>query len=327
MEQRPLGEAGIHASKIGLGTWAIGGTMWGGTDEWTSVETIRAAVDRGITLIDTAPAYGRGVSERLVGRAVADRRDRVVLATKCGLRWDRREGEFLVAQTDGTEMWKYLHPDSVREEVDGSLQRLGTDHIDLYQTHWQEPTTRIEDTMAALLDLRDAGKIRAIGVSNASVDQIEQYRSVGPVATDQEKHSMLDRGIEQEKIPYLRERNIGLLAYSPMAMGLLTGKVSPDRTFPEGDIRGNLPRFSVDNRRRVLEMLEELRPVAEAHGITFAQLAVAWAAARPGITHVLVGARRPEQAEENVQAGEVALSGEEVDRITATVDRYAATIA
>ena len=327
MQTRPLGPSGIEASVIGLGTWAIGGWMWGGTEEEASVRAIRASIDGGITLIDTAPVYGFGLSERIVGKAIEGRRDEVVLATKCGLRWDLQQGEHLFTDGDGNQIYKYLHPDSIRYEVEQSLKRLGVETIDLYQTHWQDGTTPIEETMECLLRLKEEGKIRAIGVSNATVQQMQRYRSVGPLDTDQEKFSMLDRGLEAEQLPYCREQGIAVLAYSPMAMGLLTGKVGPDREFPEDDVRSRQPRFKTENRARVLRMLDELKPIAEAHGVNLAQLAVAWAYHQPGLTHALVGARSEQQAAENVRAGKVELGEQELRQIDDVLGRHAGEIA
>src|SRR5882724_5273624 len=192
MLYRPLGQSGIQASVIGLGTWAIGGWMWGGTDEAKAIRAIQVSLDAGITLIDTAPAYGLGLSETIVGKAVAGRRDKVVIATKCGLVWHVKRGDPFLDEK-GKAIHRYLGSESIRYEVEQSLKRLNTDYIDLYQTHWQDVTTPIEETMKTLLDLKKQGKIRAIGVSNCAVEQLEAYRKIGPLDSAQEKYSMLDR--------------------------------------------------------------------------------------------------------------------------------------
>ena len=319
MRYRPLGPSGIEASVIGLGAWAIGGWMWGGSDAADAVRAIHAALDAGVTLVDTAAVYGFGASEELVGRAIADRRSRVVLATKCGLVWDREDGEHFF-DSEGRRIHRLLAPDSIRTELERSLRRLGVETIDLYQTHWQDPTTPVGETMAALLELQREGKIRAIGASNASAAQLAAYRAVGPLDTDQESYSMLDRAIEREQLPYCREHGVAMLAYSPLARGLLTGKVPPERTFGPGDHRADHPQFGVENRRRVAALLERLRPVAERHGLGFGQLAVAWALAQPGLTHALVGARTPAQALENARAGEVELLPEDLREIAAVLE-------
>ena len=314
MIYRPLGQSGITASVVAHGTWAIGGWMWGGTDVQKSVRSIHASLDAGVNFIDTAPAYGLGHSERIVGDALRGRRDKVILATKCGLVWHTTKGTFFVDQ-DGSHIHRYLGAESIRYEVEQSLQRLETDYIDLYQTHWQDPTTPIEETMGALLDLKKQGKIRAIGVSNCTLDQLRRYRSIGPVDAAQEQYSMLHRGLEHEYLPYCAQNHIAVLAYSPLANGLLTGKVDPARIFPEDDLRSHNPLFSRESRIRVSEMLDRMRPVARKYSFTDGQLAIAWTLAQPGITHALVGARDTGQAAENAAAGGVLLDGADVKQV------------
>jgi aryl-alcohol dehydrogenase-like predicted oxidoreductase len=332
MQNRPLGQSGIEASVIGFGAWAIGGWMWGGTDERQSGDAIRTALDEGITLIDTAAIYGFGRSEEIVGQAIAGRRDEVVLASKCGLRWDLEKGELYFYSDDqgmltgevagARRVYKYLGPDSIRHELELSLRRLKTDRIDLYQTHWQEPTTAIEDSMAMLLKLKEEGKIRAIGACNVNLEHIEAYQRVGPLDAVQNRFSMLDRQDAKDILPFCAEHQIAYLAYSPMAMGLLSGKIGPERQFGRGDVRQGQPRFSAANREAVRSLLEELRPIADAHGLTFAQLAVAWAFHQPGLTHTLVGARTPQQAKENARTGDVRLSREELQAIGMAIEGH-----
>lgn len=334
MEYRPLGKSGIEASVVGFGAWAIGGWMWGGAEESDAIRAIHAAIDSGITLIDTAPVYGFGRSEEIVGKAIGGRRDKVIVATKCGLVWHTEQGDHFFDSDDrairdgATErhVYRYLAPQSIRYEVEQSLRRLGTDVIDLYQTHWQESKTAREDTMAALLALKDEGKIRAVGVSNITPDQLTEYRAVGTVDTDQELYSMLDRDRENDLLPYCRREGLAFLAYSPLAQGLLTGAVTPDRTFGVGDQRREKERFSVENRRKVAALLEEINPIASQHNVTLAQLTIAWTVHQPGCTHALVGARNPEQAEQNAGAGDVHLTEAEINRITEAVDRHAVDI-
>jgi methylglyoxal reductase len=313
MRYRSLGSSGIQASVVALGAWAIGGWWWGGADDAESVAAIQKAIDLGMTFIDTAPAYGLGHSEEVVGKAIKGRRDQVVLATKCGLVWHTDKGDHFFHEADRS-VRRYLGPESIRYEVEQSLRRLGTEFIDLYQTHWQDPVTPIEETMGALLELKREGKIRAIGASNATVEQMEEYRKVGPLDCDQEKYSMLDRRLDADQLPYCERENIAVLAYSPLAQGLLTGKVTPDRPLAEGDYRVDSPRFSVENRKRILAFLDHLRPLAEARGATLGQLAIAWTIARPGLTHALVGARNPAQVAENA-AADLELSHDEMARI------------
>jgi methylglyoxal reductase len=330
MLYRELGKSGIEVSAVAFGAWAIGGWMWGGAEEKDAFNAIHASLDNGVNLIDTAPIYGYGRSEELVGKAIRDRRDKVVLATKCGLRWDHEEGEFFFHSnekgiTPGPSLLKInkcLRPDSIREEIDRSLKRLGTDYIDLYQTHWQESTTPIADTMAVLEELKAQGKIRAIGVSNATVDQMKAY---GRLDSDQEKYSMIDRGMETNgSLAYCRGENIAVLAYSPLGNGLLTGKITPERKFNEGDLRRMNPRFGRKNLEKIAKMLAEMKPIADEHKITFTQLVIAWTISQPGMTVALCGARNAEQAIENAKGGGIALSAEEIEIIDEAVKKHAA---
>lgn len=320
MQKRVLGRSGIQASAVGLGTWAIGGWMWGGTDDTESIAAIQAAIDAGISLIDTAPAYGFGRAEELVGRALAGRRDRVVLATKCGLVWHCAKGRLFFNSEEGNitagegkyRVHRYLGRDGIRYELEQSLRRLKVDCIDLYQTHWQDPTTPIGETMDELQRLKRDGKIRAIGVSNATVSEMDQYRAAGVLDADQEKYGLLDRQPEAELLPYAQKAGLAFLAYSPLAQGLLTGAIGPDRVFNKDDLRHSQPRFSVDNRRRVAQLLESFKPVAEKHRITLGQLAIAWTFHQPGCTHALIGARNVRQARENARAGAVTLDASDL---------------
>jgi aryl-alcohol dehydrogenase-like predicted oxidoreductase len=323
MIYRELGPSGIKISAIGFGAWAIGGWMWGGADEGQAIDAIHAALDRGVTLIDTAPIYGFGRSEEIVGRAIRGRRESVVLATKCGMVWDRQQGDFFFHTNDqgvtlrpaDKKVYKCLRPESIREEIQQSLRRLGTDHIDLYQTHWQDSTTPIADTMAALTRLRDEGKVRAIGVCNANEEQLRAY---GPIDSDQEKYSLIDREIETNGVlAHCREHGIAMLAYSPLANGLLTGKIRPDRQFGPGDLRHGNRRFTAANIEHTNAMLQQLEPVARRHEASIPQLVVAWTFSQPGLTCALCGARDGAQAIENAAAGDIRLSAEEMDTIDA----------
>jgi len=331
MRTRPLGQSGIEASVVGFGAWAIGGWMWGGTDEEASVGAVRAALDAGVNLIDTAPAYGFGRSEQIIARAIRGRRDRVVLATKCGLAWHTPKGQvFFAADEKGIheqgpiKVRRHLGPDSIRYEVEQSLLRLQTDRIDLYQIHWQDPGTPIEDTMACLLRLKQEGKIRAVGVCNAGVGDLERYRRIGPLDADQERYSMLDRKMERDQIPYAARHGMATLAYSPLEHGLLTGRIGTERTFGEGDLRRKNPLFQPVALMRTRVLLDRLAPIARRRGASLTQLAIAWAIAEGGCTHALAGARTPEQARENAAAAELALSREERAEINGLLSEYAA---
>ncbi len=326
MQMRPLGQSGIQASVVTLGAWAMGGWMWGGADEDDAVRAVHAAIDHGVNMIDTAPIYGFGHSELVVGRAIKGRRDTVLIATKCGMVAGTPGGRLAFRSTakGGDEhghipvsIWN--NPDSIRWEVESSLARLGTDRIDLYQTHWQEPQTPIEDTMGCLLRLKDEGKIRAIGVCNATGEEMDRYRAAGALDSDQEKYSMLDRTLEGGQLGYCRENGVAVLAYSPLALGLLTGKIGPEREFGEGDVRRGKARFAPANLRRVADLLARFEPVRQKHGCTPGQLVIAWTVRRPGLTHALVGARNERQAVENAGAGRIQLSGEDLALMDAAI--------
>ena len=327
MTVRPLGQSGIQAGAVAFGAWALGGWMWGGVEQNDSVRALHAAIDLGMNLVDTAPVYGMGRSEEVVGEAIRDRRDKVVLATKVGLVWNTDKGERFFETVDPVDrtkykVHKYLDPQSIRYEIEQSLRRLQTDYIDLYQTHWQESTTPIADSMAELLKLKDEGKIRAIGVSNCTTGQIDRYRAVGPIDSDQEQYSMLFPKPEDALLSYCEQHNLAFLAYSPIAQGLLTGKVGPDRTFPLSDQRSNKPQFSVENRTRVARMLETFKPIAEAHECTLGQLAIAWTIHQPGCSHALVGARNAEQVAENAAAGDIALTAGDLATMGEAINAY-----
>ncbi|GMV91024.1 MAG: putative aldo/keto reductase [Candidatus Hydrogenedentota bacterium] len=324
MEYRVLGKSDLKVPVVSFGAWAIGGWMWGGTDDAAAVRAIHRAIDEGMTLIDTAPTYGMGHSERVVGEAIRGRRDEVLIATKCGIRWDL-EGEHDGMKTvtnEGKEVTlvRNLTPESIVHEVDQSLQRLGIEQIDLYQCHWPDPKTPVSETMDALLEIQKQGKVRAIGVSNFTVEMMRDCLKKGYIASDQPKYNPLEREIEKDVLPFCVEQQIGVLAYSPIAQGLMTGKVTRDRTFDEGDARADKPWFSVENRKRVLAMLEKIKPIAEAHDATLAQVATRWVIDQPGITTAIVGARNEEQVTENAKAGSIKLSADELAAIRAAVE-------
>jgi aryl-alcohol dehydrogenase-like predicted oxidoreductase len=328
MKTRPLGPSGIQASTVAFGAWALGGWRWGGSDDKTSIDALHAGIDAGINFIDTAPAYGFGHGEEVVGKAIRGRRDRVVIATKCGLSWNTTKGTlFFISDDKGRNdagqyrIHKSLDPELVRGDLEGSLRRLGTDHVDLYLTHWQDVTTPIEDTMALLLDLKKQGKIRAIGACNAKVEDLERYRSGGPLDADQERYSMLDRGLEAAQLPWCRRNTVAVLAYSPLHHGLLTGKIRPEREFKEGDLRRGHASFTPENLKKTAELLGRIQPIADRHGLSIGQLVIAWTLAQPGLTHALVGARTPQQALENARAGDVTLDPGELESISAALGR------
>jgi methylglyoxal reductase len=326
MNYKPLGNSGISASIVGLGAWVLGGgQLWGkDTDDAESVRTIQKAIDLGINLIDTAPAYGFGRSEVVVGKAIQGRRDKVVIATKCGLWWDDARGSFFV-DFDGKKIYRSLRPDTLRIEIENSLQRLGVDCIDLYQTHWPSASpdfTPIADTMAALLGFKDQGKIRAIGVSNVSVGELKESIRCGHVVSDQFRYSMLNRDAEKRILPFCAQNNVATLTYMSLEQGLLTGKIGMDRVFKPGEFRANeawnawlIPA----NRQRVLDLLARWKELMDKYSCTLAQLVIAWTAAQPGVTHVLAGGRNLAQVTENARAGELKLAPEDIKRVRENV--------
>ncbi len=317
MEFRQLGESGVKASVITFGAWAIGGWMWGGADRKEALEAIKAAYAYGVTSIDTAPAYGQGLSEEIVGEAIKEiPRDKVQILTKFGLRWDMKKGEFHFKSKDNNgrdiEIYKYASKESVMKECEDSLKRLNIDYIDLYQIHWPDATTPIAETMEALQRLLEQGKIKAAGVCNYSVAQTKEAEKAISLASNQVPYSMLLRDIEKEVIPYALQHKKAIIAYSPLQRGLLTGKIKPDHHFNEGDTREQSVFYTEENIRRVNLFLDRLKPLAEKKQATLSQLVIRWTIEQPGITVALVGARNATQAIENAKANDIKLSKEEL---------------
>jgi len=310
MEHRRLGKSELNVSAIGLGTWAIGGKFWGHTDESAAIAAIQKAIDSGINLIDTAPIYGDGHSEEMVGKAVKGRRHQVIIATKCGV---RLKEAMLIND---------LTPKSLRKEVEVSLKLLGTDVIDLYQCHWPDPNTPIEDTMAEMAKMKTEGKIRAIGVSNFDAALLKKAQKVAQLASNQVQYSLLNRDIEKELIPFCREQDIGILTYGPMGGGILSGKYKQKPKFEEGDARSFFYNFYQEPQwTKVQALLKEMEKIAARHGKPIAHVAINWVRQQPGITSALVGARSPQQAEANADAGSWQLSAEELSGINKTVSQ------
>lgn len=327
MKNLPLGNSGLSASVIGFGAWAIGGgAVWGdATDDAESIRTIQAALDAGINLLDTAPAYGWGHSERLIAKAVAGRRDSVVLATKCGLWWDDARGSYF-CPFNGRDIYRSLRPDTIAIEVERSLRDLNTDRIDLYQIHWPAvppENTPVADTMAALIKLKDEGKILAIGACNLSAIELDEYVAAGPLASHQFRYSMLTRDPEREILPRCRQHDLATLTYMSLEQGLLTGKIGMDHEFKDGELRTNagwLPWLLPENRRRVLDLLAGWQPLCETYNCTLAQLVLAWTLAQPGVTHVLAGARKLHHIQETAAAAALAISAADLAAITLDLD-------
>ena len=321
MKTTTLGPSGIECSAIGLGTWAMGGWMWGGQDSAAAAEAIAASLDAGVTLIDTAPAYGLGASENIVGAALKGRRHEAVIATKCGLVWHTQKGTHFFDE-DGHPVYRYLGRESIFHEAEESLKRLQTDYIDLYITHWQDATTPVEETMDALLTLKKQGKIRAIGVSNVSAETLSEYLRYGPVDAAQERYSLIDREIEHTLTPLCSQHNVAMLGYSSLALGLLAGPIDPAREFTGDDQRATNPRFSTANRAKLKAFFEELEPVRNQIGCSFGQLMIAWTLASGNVSVALCGARVRQQAIENAAAGAIDIPREAVQRIDDAAARH-----
>jgi len=304
MHYRKLGRSDLEVSTVCVGTWAIGGDFWGDVDDENSIRAIQAGLDAGVNFIDTAPAYGAGHAEEVVGRAVKGRRDKVVIATKVGV------------HRTPTKFIRDLSPDSMRQEVDDSLRRLGVDVIDLYQIHWPDGKTPFEQVMKVLLDAKQAGKFRYLGVSNFSVEQMEELRQFGEIVSLQPHYSLLKRDIEQEIVDYCVGNSIGIINYGTLGGGILTGKFDELPRFEEGDNRDNFyPWFKEPEWTRVQGVVEALRRIAGERDIPVAHVAIAWTLQQRGITSALVGARTQEQAVSNARAADVELSGDELARI------------
>ena len=319
MEYRTLGKSEIKVSEIAFGAWAIGGWLWGGADANDAIKAMEIAIDHGMTTIDTAAVYGFGLSEELVAKAVKGKRDKTQILTKFGMVWDEKKGKFYFSTKDNNgkdiDIYAYSSKERVFADCDSSLKRLGTDYIDLYQIHWPDATTPVSETMEALEILINKGKIRAGAVSNYSVKQMDEALGTLHIASNQIPYSMVNRGIEKEVVPYCINNDIGILAYSPLQRGLLTGKFKKDHNFGEGDSRPSTPYYKEPNLSRILEFTEELRVIADNREVTLSQLVLNWTKEQPGITCVLAGARNPKQVLDNVRAVDFILTVEEMSKI------------
>ncbi len=308
METRTIPGTDRAVTPVAFGSWVTGGSNWGQSDDDASVAAIQAALDAGVTLIDTAPVYGGGHAEEVVGRAIRGRRDQVVLSTKCGLLIDERNR-------------RCLAPDSIRHEAEASLRRLGTDVIDIYFCHWPDKDTPIEETVQGLSTLRDEGLIRAFGLSNHPADLVDRAVAAGPLSCLQEHYSLLQRDIEKTILPRAEQHGLALLAYAPLGGGILTGKYREPPVFSKRDVRDFFyPFYREPLWSRVQPLIERLRAMATARGATPAQVALAWVASRPHVVSTLVGARNAEQAAANARAGDVALTAAELRELTTLSD-------
>jgi aryl-alcohol dehydrogenase-like predicted oxidoreductase len=307
MEFAPIPGTSLKVSPVAIGTWAIGGWMWGGTDEAESIATIRAAFDHGINIVDTAPVYGFGRSEEIVGKAIEGGRLRsdVLIATKVGLQWD------------GGKVSRNASRARILQEVEDSLRRLRTDYIDIYQVHWPDPMVTIEETAEAMLTLLEQGKIRAIGVSNFSVLQIERFRRVAPLHVLQPPYNLFERGIETDLLPYCRKNRIATLGYGALCRGLLSGRMRPETAFDGDDLRRSDPKFLEPRFAQYLAAVARLDRLAQRFGKRVIHLAVRWMLDQ-GITTALWGARHPGQLQPVDEVGGWSLDASdraEIDRI------------
>ncbi len=292
-ERIRFGKTDLQVSPLILGTWVTGGWAWGGSDEQESIRAIIRSLELGINFIDSAPVYGFGKSEEVVGKALDQwgRDKEVILATKCALEWD-----------DKGRIRRNAGPARLMEEVDASLKRLGTERIDLYQVHWPDPAVPFEQTMSALLKARDQGKIRYIGVSNFSLDQLREIRKAGEVVSLQPPFNMFEREAEKELLPFCIENEIATMAYGGLCRGLLTCKFKGKEQFPKGDLRRGDPKFKQGQFEKYVAAADEIKKLADSYGRTCAQFALRWAIQQPGITCVIAGARTKQQAEDNAGA-------------------------
>ena len=322
MKVKPLGKSRIEASIVGLGTYYFGGGDGSvAPDDKGAIQIIHAALDAGISLIDTAPAYGFGHCEHVIGKAIKDRRDKAVVATKCGLWWQDERGS-PNGKKDGRKQYISLRPDTIKIEIENSLRNLKTDYIDLLQVH--KPAippedTPIEDTMRCLMELKQQGKIRAIGVSNVTIEQLNTYDAHGDLSSNQFRYSMLHKNPEADILPYCVENEIASITYMSLEQGLLTGKITLERQFDKNDWRSNagqwLPWFKRENLERLSSMFLQWGDLIDKYHCSIAQLTVAWTAAQPGISHVLCGAKSVSQIIKNANSGSISLSEGEINRI------------
>jgi aryl-alcohol dehydrogenase-like predicted oxidoreductase len=311
MKKSRLGTTDLEITRIGLGSWAIGGGgwayAWGPQEDADSIATIHRALELGVNWIDTAAVYGLGHAEEVVGRALAGRRDKCIVATKCGRLW----------QTGDKNIYSRLSASSVRGELEASLRRLGTDYIDLYQIHWPTPEEEMEEGWTEIARQVEAGKVRYAGVSNFSVEQLKRAAKIHPVASLQPPYSMLRREAETELLPYCRSNGIGIIVYSPMQAGLLTGKFNKERVaaLPEDDWRKTSSHFREPELSRNLRLVEGLKAIAARRGGSAAELAIAWVLRRPEVTAAIVGGRRPQQVEQTAAAADWELTAEEIAEV------------
>lgn len=320
MEKVQLPASDVFITPISFGAWAIGGWFWGGSDENESVKAIETAIANGMTSIDTAPVYGFGQSEEFVSKAIKGKREKVELLTKFGLVWDQKSGHLHYEKTydnQGNEvsLHRLGRKENVIRECEDSLRRLGTDYIDLFQQHWPDQSTPVEETMEALDILKTQGKIRAGGVSNYSAIEMKKADQHFELASNQVPYSMVNRTIEKDLVPFCLENKKAIIAYSPLQRGVLTGKITSNYNFKDGDHRPTTPFFKAPNLSRINRFLNKIKVFADGQNITLTQLVLNWTLQQPGITCVLAGARNEKQVLENIKAYEVRITESDVKQI------------
>jgi aryl-alcohol dehydrogenase-like predicted oxidoreductase len=317
MEYRKIGFSDLELSVITFGAWAVGGWKWGGTNRKEAVEAIQAAYDLGVTSVDTAPVYGQGTSEEIVGVAIKNySRDKVQILTKFGMRWDLAKGDYFFSSKDNNgkeiDIYKHSGKESIIKECEDSLQRLRTDYIDLYQIHWPDKTTAIAETMEALNMLVKQGKVRHAAVCNYNVEQVIEARKHVNIISNQVPYSMVRREIDDAIVPFCIENNISILAYSPLERGLLTGKLKQDHKFADGDHRADIHYFLEENIKRTNQFLDKIKTIALEKNASLSQIVLRWTIEQPGIVIALAGARNAEQAIQNAKAIDIKLTREEI---------------
>jgi aryl-alcohol dehydrogenase-like predicted oxidoreductase len=327
MELKQLGKSTVKVTPIAFGAWAVGGWMWGGAEDAAALRAIRASYDLGITTIDTAPIYGFGKSEELVGQAMQGvPRGKYQILTKYGMNWQTAEGELSFDTVDNAgkpvKIYKNASPARVMQECEDSLRRLRTDYIDLLQIHWPDATTPIAETMGAVSKLIEQGKVRAAGVCNYSAAQVDEALKTVALASNQVPYSMINRGIEKDLGAQALQKGMSIVPYSPLQRGLLTGKIKPGHKFNDGDTRENSKFYTDENIRRANALLETIRPIAEAHQASLSQVVIYWTTRQPAMDCVLVGARDDKQVQDNVKALALKLSDEELYRITTAANEF-----
>jgi aryl-alcohol dehydrogenase-like predicted oxidoreductase len=327
MELRTLGRSEVKVTPMAFGAWAIGGWMWGGAEEGEAIKAIQAAYHHGITTIDTAPVYGFGRSEEIVGKAMHGiQRHSYQILTKFGMNWQTQEGEPFFDTVDNQgrpfKIYKWASKKRVMQECEDSLRRLKTDYIDLYQIHWPDNTTPVNETFEAVQVLIQQGKVRAAGVCNYTTALVDEALKTIRLASNQVPYSLINRGVEKEIIPQAKDNHLSIIPYSPLQRGLLTGKIKPGHKFNEGDTReGN--RFYLDeNIRRTNQLLDQLKPIAAKYNATLAQLVINWTINQAGVGCVLVGARNEQQVKDNVGSLSFTLAIEDIRTITALADKF-----